>query len=655
MTTLIPKFDFKNGGSTPTGAVNRTIYEKLSEYISVKDFGAVGDGTTDDTTAIQNAINYAISQNGKAVFLPVGTYKITSTLIINVTDSYVSTRLIGENASSVNPTTGAVIQHTTVTNNPALVIQGARHVSVENIQFNGPNVFSLATSFFNASDFTNGSCRDTQYSPQCAIAVDPFASSVPADGGYPALTSYYSGSPKASSHVVVKDCVFRWQIVGIAMSPGGLLEQNDFGEISGCTFMQNKVGISLGQIQIKGLQISHIFADYCYTVVDTWTYSDREGSAGFTWDGGTITRSTYLIRTLNQYYGNFGTTEQLKISRIYMESTWSIGFIGNGLSYKSMPASFTDCFFWFTNTDATHATKDAHLTNFGPLKFNNCFIAATDATDWSISHPVKMYHASYYDQVSEMLFENCKLKSSGNGILFNPDYINYIKMKSCSMYSPEFRSFFNDVYNTDTLTSDSNQSGGFGFYRKSWPGSEVVAGSAVYRIKNGYNSAAFGQITITKTNGTATFTGSSTQILVGDAIYMDDQILANLDGTTFQTTWALGTVTSVPAGTGTVTVTGVGENALNGDVRDAYIKWYPTLHPASTISTTSGSTVVTITATASWPWYDNQRILSANLAAGTYIVSGTYPYYVLSIAATGTASGTRCYDADALVYTTTAL
>jgi hypothetical protein len=45
MTTLIPKFDLINGSAIPTGAVNRPINKKLSETISVKDFGAKSDGT----------------------------------------------------------------------------------------------------------------------------------------------------------------------------------------------------------------------------------------------------------------------------------------------------------------------------------------------------------------------------------------------------------------------------------------------------------------------------------------------------------------------------------------------------------------------------------------------------------------------------------
>lgn len=43
-------------------------------FYSVKDYGAVGDGTTNDTTAVQNAINAAHAAGGGVVWLPVGTY-----------------------------------------------------------------------------------------------------------------------------------------------------------------------------------------------------------------------------------------------------------------------------------------------------------------------------------------------------------------------------------------------------------------------------------------------------------------------------------------------------------------------------------------------------------------------------------------------------
>lgn len=65
-----------------TGAVATTVQAKMRESVSVKDFGAVGDGVTDDTNSIQEGIDYLGSIGGGFLFMPPGTYKISSTLDI---------------------------------------------------------------------------------------------------------------------------------------------------------------------------------------------------------------------------------------------------------------------------------------------------------------------------------------------------------------------------------------------------------------------------------------------------------------------------------------------------------------------------------------------------------------------------------------------
>lgn len=72
-TSTINTLNFTQQG---TGAVSRSVQNKLEEVVSVKDFGAVGDGTTDDTAAIQAAFN-SIS-NYSSVFFPTGTYLLSA-------------------------------------------------------------------------------------------------------------------------------------------------------------------------------------------------------------------------------------------------------------------------------------------------------------------------------------------------------------------------------------------------------------------------------------------------------------------------------------------------------------------------------------------------------------------------------------------------
>lgn len=95
MTTLIPKFDLMDGGTTPSGAVNREISLKLQESISVKDFGATGDGVTNDTAAVQAAID-AVLPTGKALFFPAGVYLCTNLQLVLNGGTQQVTKLYGE-------------------------------------------------------------------------------------------------------------------------------------------------------------------------------------------------------------------------------------------------------------------------------------------------------------------------------------------------------------------------------------------------------------------------------------------------------------------------------------------------------------------------------------------------------------------------------
>ena len=62
---------------TGTGAATRSSSDKFADSISVKDFGAIGDGLTDDTTAIQNALAAHDS-----IYIPPGTYLLSSTITL---------------------------------------------------------------------------------------------------------------------------------------------------------------------------------------------------------------------------------------------------------------------------------------------------------------------------------------------------------------------------------------------------------------------------------------------------------------------------------------------------------------------------------------------------------------------------------------------
>lgn len=99
-----------------TGAVTRSVEDKLRESVSVKDKGAAGDGVTIDTTAIQNAAN----ETGVVVF-PPGTYQIDDEITLSS-----NTTLILNSGVRINQTTAnKSIFKATAKSNVWIVCNGA--------------------------------------------------------------------------------------------------------------------------------------------------------------------------------------------------------------------------------------------------------------------------------------------------------------------------------------------------------------------------------------------------------------------------------------------------------------------------------------------------------------------------------------------------
>jgi hypothetical protein len=130
---------------TQHGSVSRTVGDKLLDTISVKDFGAKGDGVTDDTAAIHAALQYvgASNPNGRSLFFPQGTYRIASksstsgsTIGVFVTLQQ-NAKIYGDNATLKCDTTthlgGAQLSYI------MHIWTNGKNLHVDGLNFNGDN------------------------------------------------------------------------------------------------------------------------------------------------------------------------------------------------------------------------------------------------------------------------------------------------------------------------------------------------------------------------------------------------------------------------------------------------------------------------------------------------------------------------------------
>jgi hypothetical protein len=303
-----------------------------------------------DNTAALNAWLAELRTSKISGYLPAGCALITDTLVVTppattspwaVTVRGAGYGYLAETFQQVRALSQIIAPG--LVDRPMLAISSARGVVLSGFGLTGPNTQPRITGYpgsLMSDDQTlwlSPGCRADRYSPQCAIAIDPYrAAGTPTGGGYP-------GATYASTYVPSSTCQFEqldlWNhVVGImnCPTPSPTGPQGDTMMMRDIIFFGMSECYASGQVQTRACVMDHcVFGNY-RTVLDGLTYGDRTGAVpsldqsdlGWGW----------MAFRINPNYSD------INFNSVYAESCMHLGF-AYGVGGLQSPLRFSGMTF----------------------------------------------------------------------------------------------------------------------------------------------------------------------------------------------------------------------------------------------------------------------------------------------------------------------
>lgn len=257
-------------------------------FTTTAEFGTVGDGVTDDQPALQKASDVVISNPTLPRELEVygGSYRIKSPWMIYNWSGGIyqqcNISIVGGKGVAGSPLNGYARIITSDSVSFAIGVQNAAGGGIYGVTVEGPWSCNMSHEQFYTLPWSS-IChnRDSRYSPNAGIVIDPFTGTPPPDGGYPGMISWYRGvsSFSGTTWFNIKDYAIRGFTVGILNTPNGVTLQGEDCEIADGQIDFCKVAIAYCQRQSDRTTIRNLRSWGCvYTVVDCTSYGAQQGT-----------------------------------------------------------------------------------------------------------------------------------------------------------------------------------------------------------------------------------------------------------------------------------------------------------------------------------------------------------------------------------------